>query len=114
MIERRREPRMQSDLPVRVWGIDTHGEKFLQQARATNISRCGALLSELDPELRSGDLVGVWYEGKSARYRVVWVRHSGDDRKIQAAVQRLAADECPWEDLLPTQTGVRAATATSE
>jgi hypothetical protein len=97
MIERRHEPRAEVDLVLAVWGIDSKGDRFLQHARARDVSLSGALLSELDAELRSGDLVGVLYASKKARFRVVWVRYSGTSRKIQAAIHRLEGDECPWE-----------------
>ena len=100
MIERRREPRTEVDLPLRVWGVDTRGERFLQEARARDISLGGALLSQLDCELRSGDVIGILYAGRKARYRVVWVRYSDEGQKLQAAVHRIAPDECPWQGLL--------------
>jgi hypothetical protein len=100
IIERRQEPRTEADLTLTVWGLDTRGERFLQEARAREISMSGALLSQLDAELRSGDVIGILYAGKKARYRVVWVRYSGTSHKIQAAVHRIAPDECPWQDLL--------------
>jgi hypothetical protein len=46
--------------------------------------------------VRSGDLVWVEYQGRKARYRIVWVRDSDSDLKSQAAVQRLEKEECPW------------------
>jgi hypothetical protein len=98
--DRRREPRIKADLPIRVWGVDTWGKRFLQEVRARDISLNGALLSGLDSELRSGDVVGILYAGKQARYRVVWVRQSGSADKVQAAVHRFAPDECPWKELL--------------
>lgn len=113
MPERRREPRIEVDLPLCVWGIDTKGDRFLQQARARDISLSGALLSQLDAELRSGDLVGVLYAGRKARFRVVWVRYCGTSRKIQAAIHRLDEDECPWGDLLLSQALARSTTASS-
>jgi hypothetical protein len=103
MIERRRELRTEVDLPLRVWGIDTKGERFLQEARARDISLSGALVSQLDAELHSGDLIGILYAGRKARFRVVWVRYSGNGQKIQAAVHRVAEDECPWLELLPSE-----------
>jgi hypothetical protein len=99
-IDSRKETREEADLALQVWGIDTRGERFLQQARARDISLSGALLSGLDVELRSGDVIGILYEGRKARYRVVWVRYSGKSQKTQAAVQRIAPDECPWQNLL--------------
>lgn len=98
--ERRREARFPANLAVTVWGVDTKGERFIQEARARDISLSGALLSGLDAELRSGDVVGVMCCGKKARYRVVWLRHSDGEEKIQAAVQRFEMDTCPWIDAL--------------
>jgi len=99
-IDHRRDPRTGADFPLVVWGVDTRGERFLQQARVRDISLSGALLSGLDSELRSGDVIGILYAGKKARYRVIWVRHSGSEQKAQAAVQRFTPDECPWKELV--------------
>jgi hypothetical protein len=100
-IERRGEPRREVNLKLQVWGVDTLGSRFVQAAQARDISLRGALISGLDAELRSGDVIGVLFEGRKARYRVVWVRQSGGaTQKIQAAVQRLEPDECPWRELV--------------
>jgi len=100
VIDRRSEPRTKLDLLLQVWGIDAKGERFLQDVRARDISLSGALLSGLDLDLRSGDVIGILYAGKSARYRVVWVRSDGASEKMQVAVRRVEADACPWLDLL--------------
>lgn len=104
MIDRRREARKEVNLTLTVWGVDTRGERFLQDARASDISRSGALLSGLEAELRSGDVIGILYQGRKARYRVVWVRYGDASRKIQAAIQRLDPDACPWRHLLTEDT----------
>ncbi len=109
--DRRREPRTDIDLGLTVWGVDTRGDRFLQEARARDISLSGGLLTGLDAELRSGDVIGILYAGKKARYRVVWVRHSGTSAKVQAAVHRFAPDECPWKELLVEESAVAGATA---
>ena len=105
LIERRRESRISTDLQLEVWGIDAQGEPFHQFAQACDISLGGALLS-IEVELRSGDLIGVLFGGRKARYRVVWVSRFGNDKskdkKLRAAVQRVSADECPWRSLLQT------------
>jgi len=111
MVERRHESRIQVDLPLSVWGIETRGETFLQKARTSDISRSGALLSEIDVALRSGDVIGVLYAGKKARFRVAWVRYSETEPKVMAAIRLLEEDECPWEDLLPKEAKYRAADA---
>lgn len=98
-IDRRSESRIKSELSVMVWGVDSEGEQFVQWARAREISLSGALLSGLDVELRSGDVLGLLYAGKKARYRVIWVRYADTERKVQAAIHRIEPDECPWQEL---------------
>jgi hypothetical protein len=111
--DRRREHRSEVDLPLQVWGVDTQGERFLQNARARDVSLSGALLSGLDAELTSGDVIGILFAGKKARFRVVWIRYDHAGEKMQAAVHRFDADECPWLALLSeepaaTQPGITA------
>lgn len=111
--DRRREPRILSDLPLQVWGVDNCGERFLQSARARDISLSGALLSGLDTDLRSGDVIGILYAGRKARFRVIWVRYDENGDKMLVAIHRLAEDACPWQDLLATDAGSESANATS-
>jgi len=107
--DRRREPRTKADLELTVWGVDATGERFLQKAHAREISLSGALLYGLDTDLRSGDVIGILYAGRKARYRVVWVGRSGSPPKLRAAVHRFASDECPWKDLLAEEPACTAA-----
>ena len=102
-IDRRREARTPTDLPLRVWGIDTRGERFMEEARACDISLNGAMLSGVTTDLRSGDVVGILYAGRAARYRVVWVRYDEAGDKMKVAVHRIESDACPWLDLLVEQ-----------
>ena len=96
MVERRQEFRKQADIAVRISGRDVSGEPFAQSAVASSISGGGALLSGMERQVRTGDLVWVEYEDRKARFRIVWVRDSESARKTQAAVQRLENEECPW------------------
>lgn len=91
----RPEPRVQTDLRVRVWGM-ANGKAFFQGAQARNISRHGALLSGIDTPLAPGDIIGVQCGEKKARFRVIWVIDAGHLQKTQAGVQLLDGQECPW------------------
>ena len=113
MIERRCEPRTPVDIELLIWGVDARGERFLQEARARDVSLRGALLSGVDIEVRPGDLIGILYSGKSARFRVVWIRYDGAGDKMQVAVHRVEADPCPWPDLLASERVSQSAAATS-
>ena len=113
-IDRRREPRTEANLTITVWGVDTKGERFLQEALARDISLSGALLSGLDAELRSGDVIGVLYCGRKARFRVVWTRYDGTGEKLQAAIHRFAGDDCPWQDWLSKEPAITPPTVSPE
>jgi hypothetical protein len=99
MLERRQESRKQLDIAVRISGRDVSGEPFAQSAVASSISGGGALLSGMEWQVRTGDLVWVEYEERKARFRIVWVRDSESGRKTQAAIQRLENEACPWAGL---------------
>jgi len=112
-IDRRSEARIPMDLGLTVWGVDTKGERFLQEAHARDISLSGAMLSGLDADLRSGDVIGILYAGRKARYRVVWVRYDECGDKMQVAVHRVDPDICPWQHLLANEDSARPAGANS-
>lgn len=109
--DRRHEARSNIDLVLMVWGVDTQGERFVQEAHARDISISGALLSGLDAELRSGDVVGILYGSRKARFRVVWVRYDEAGDKMQVAVHRIEPDVCPWRELLAEEAADTAAPA---
>jgi hypothetical protein len=76
--------------------MDKEGRPFFQNAEARNISSEGALLSGLEQQLTAGDTIGVQYGDKKARFRVVWVIDAGATHKIQAGVQLIDGQPCPW------------------
>ena len=96
----RPEPRVQIDLIVRVWGMNAEGRPFFQNAHARNISSEGALISGLEHQLTAGDTIGIQLGNVKARFRVIWVIEAGHLQKIQAGVQLLTGQPCPWKDEL--------------
>jgi len=77
------------------------GQPFFQSARATNFAIDGALLSGIEHELKVGDTIGVHFADKKVRCKVVWVINAGATQKIQAGVQLLPDQECPWKSQIP-------------
>jgi len=102
-------PRTVLDLRVRVWGMGANDQPFFQSAVAQNISSTGACIHGLEQELKVGDVIGVQYETKKARCKVIWVVEAGGLRKIQIGVQLVVDQECPWLAMLPSE--VRTAPA---
>jgi hypothetical protein len=94
-------PRATLDLRVRVWGMGANNQPFHQNATAQNVSSSGACICGLEHELKVGDVVGVQYETRKARCKVIWVMEAGALKKIQVGVQLVADQECPWLAQLP-------------
>jgi hypothetical protein len=94
-------PRTSLELRVRVWGMGANDQAFFQNATAQNISMTGACIYGIEPELKVGDVIGVQYEGKKARCRVIWVVDAGGLKKVQVGVQLVTDQECPWKAVLP-------------
>lgn len=94
-------PRATLDLKVRVWGMGANDQPFFQSATAQNISATGACIYGIEQTLKVGDVIGVQYEGRKARCKVIWVVDAGALKKTQAGVQLVADQECPWSAVLP-------------
>ena len=89
------------ELKVRVWGMGATGQPFFQNAMAQNISATGACLYGIEPDLKVGDVIGVQYETKKARCKVVWVVNAGALKKNQVGVSLVLDQDCPWMAALP-------------
>jgi len=92
----RPEPRICSDLPVRIFGMGSDGHAFSQPAQARNISQGGALVAGLEHPVAVGDIVGVQLKDRKARFRVVWVIDGRPSQQIQAGVEMLDGQQIPW------------------
>ncbi len=89
-------PRATLDLRIRVWGMGADNQPFHQNAVAQNVSATGACINGLEHELKVGDVIGVQFESKKARCKVVWVMEAGALKKVQVGVQLVVDQECPW------------------
>ena len=94
-------PRATLDLRIRVWGMGANEHPFNQIAVAQNVSATGACISGLENDLKVGDVIGVQYQNKKARCKVVWVMEAGGLNKVQVGVQLVVDQECPWISQLP-------------
>lgn len=106
-------PRSTLDLRLRVWGMGSDNQPFHQNASAQNVSSTGACISGLEHTLKVGDVIGVQFETKKARCKVVWVLEAGGVKKIQVGVQLVAEQECPWLSELPVESSTGLQTASS-
>ena len=102
------EPRLDVELPIRVFGMGADGRPFLQNAQARNISHHGAKLSGLETQLKPGDVIGVQVGDKKARCKVIWVVDAGAVQKIAVGVNLVEGQPCPWEKEMQQTPGRRA------
>ena len=98
-MDKRPETRVATVILVRVWGMDSDGRPFFQNANATNISSEGAMISGISHPLKAGDVIGVQHGEKKARFKVVWVIDSGVARKIELGFQFSRISKAPWHAL---------------
>src|SRR4029077_9356669 len=80
------EPRLDVEVPIRVYGMGADGRPFSQNAQARNISRHRATLSRLEADLKPGDVIGVQACDKKSRCKVILVVDAGQAQKISVGV----------------------------
>jgi len=98
-MDKRPEPRVSADIPVRIWGMDAEGRPFFQNAHAGSISDEGAALTGIAHPLKAGDVIGIQHGEHKARFRIVWIVDTGGARKREAGVELLPAQHSPWRGM---------------
>jgi PilZ domain len=93
-------PRSTLDLTLRVWGMGADNQPFFQNATAQNVSATGACIYGIEHELKIGDVIGVQFQGKKARCKVIWMVDAGGLKKTQVGIQLVVDQECPWTSQL--------------
>jgi hypothetical protein len=88
--------------------MGANDQPFFQNAVAQNVSNNGACIYGIEQELKVGDVIGIQYEGKKARCKVIWVVDAGGVKKIQAGVQLVIDQDCPWLAMLPHEAQTAA------
>lgn len=91
-MSRRREPRVERNFEVKVWGLDRHGKPFMQHARTLDITRLGARLIGIDC-VNVGETIGIQNGDQKARFKVVWMGRENTPKAGQIGVHCLEADK---------------------
>jgi hypothetical protein len=84
-MDRRKERRVDLELPVRIWGVDKMAHPFAELARVRNVSDHGAVLVGVRSKVQTGDVVDVQLGTSRSQFRIVWISLSGE-----AGIQALA------------------------
>ena len=88
------------EIMVRVWGMDAGGHAFFQNVMAGSLTFSGALLTGMEHPLKTGEVIGLQHDSKKTRVRVAQVGEANLPGKMQAQVEIVGGQPCPWEDKL--------------
>ena len=94
---KRRDPRIQAKLQIRIAGIDASGRPLLQVATTRDISRTGALLEGVQGRFKPGETVSLTYRNNKARFLVSWMGDNGTDREGLMGVRSIDPAKCIWD-----------------
>lgn len=98
-MDNRPEGRVDAQIMVKVWGMDADGRPFFQNANAGNLSAEGAMLNGVRHALKTGDVIGIQFNDKKARFKVVWVKDASIPRMVDVGVQIMPNQRTPWEGM---------------
>jgi hypothetical protein len=96
-----REQRLNKQLPVRVRGQDSDGNRYLQETYTLNVSRSGARLECLSAARGEGDTVELEHAREKARFTVVWLGPPGTPLDNQAGLRSLEPTRNIWNLQFP-------------
>ncbi len=108
----RQEPRVKVDLSVRVFGLDSRGNAFSQNAKVEEVSPGGARLKDLGCVHTVGETLTVKNGSRTARFKVAWIGDFG-----AVGLESVDADQRFWgvtfgppeKDTFKTQAELAAA-----
>jgi hypothetical protein len=97
---KRSQPRKPVKVPVRIFGTDSHGQVFSEKVLTVNISRSGAEIIDVHPELRVGEIIGLTYGNNRVHFRVKWIGEPGTPKAGHVGLRSAAPDKSLWDHLL--------------
>jgi hypothetical protein len=98
---KRRHPRVELRVPVRIFGTDANGRPFSENVFTLNISEGGALLGEVTSQLKVEEIIGLVYEQKKGRFQVRWIGDAGSASSGHVGLCSLAGQPVLWNVPLP-------------
>ncbi len=86
----------QPEILVRVWGMNAEGHAFFQNVMASHLTSSGALLNGMEQTLKLQEIIGLQFESQKTRVRVVRLGEATLPGKMQAEVEIVGGQPCPW------------------
>jgi hypothetical protein len=99
---RRREPRKDIQLPVRIFGTDSSGQVFSEKAITVNVSHQGAELSGVQAKIKIEETIGLTYGKNRVHFRVKWIGKLGTPKAGHVGLLNMAPEKPLWDLPLPS------------
>lgn len=101
---KRREPRKEISVPVRIFGTDSGGQIFSEKVNTINVSRNGAELSGVKALLKAEEIIGLTYGQNKGHFRVQWAGPPGTPKAGHVGLLNLSPEKPLWDFPLPLAT----------
>lgn len=98
---KRREPRKDIKVPVRIFGTDSSGQIFSEKVFTINVSRCGAELINVQARLNADEIIGLTYGTTKVHFRIKWVGALNTAKTGRLGLQNLTPEKPLWDFPLP-------------
>jgi len=98
---RRREPRKEIQVPVRIFGMNSKGQAFSEKAVTVNISQQGAELSGVQATLNLDEVIGLTFETNRVHFRVKWAGAPGTAYAACVGLLNISPEKPLWDFPLP-------------
>lgn len=98
---KRREPRKDIRVPVRIFGTDSAGQIFNEKVFTVNVSRHGVELSGVQAQLNIDEIIGLTYGEIKGHFRVKWMGQPGTPRLGHMGLLNLSPEKALWDFPLP-------------
>lgn len=97
----RSEPRLEVQVPVRIFGTDATGAVFSQKVVTVNISRSGVELAEVHARLATDEIIGLTYATRKVHFRVKWIGALGTPKESHIGLLSISPEKPLWDFPLP-------------
>jgi hypothetical protein len=94
---KRREPRKEIKVAVRIFGTDRGGRIFTEKVSTANVSQQGVRLTGVQARPNVDEIVGVTYGQTKAHFRVKWVGEPGTPMAGELGLVNLAPEKPFWD-----------------
>ncbi len=98
---KRREPRKDIKVPVRIFGTDSSGQIFSEKVFTTNVSRHGVELVGVQAQLAADEIIGLTYGTTKGHYRIKWVGQPNTPKAGHLGLLNLTPEKASWDFSLP-------------